>query len=128
MSSNTTLSWLGFADNSPLLAAQDSGGCLRLRSPQFGGAWVPIFDATRARKGSEAFWVVWITRDALSCVVCPAGGQPQVHPRPVVTQLPLHVPVLDGGLQDAELESQFVRYGLCVCVFDAPWICITVVV
>lgn len=107
----TSLTWLGFADNSPLLAAQDSRGCLRLRSPQFGGVWVPIFDATLARKGSEAFWVAWLGRDTLSCVVCPAGGQPQVQPRPVVTQLPLHVPVLDGGLQDVELESTIVRYG-----------------
>lgn len=113
LSPGASLAWLGFAEGSPLLAAQDTKGYLRLRSPQFGGAWVPVFDADGARKGSESFWVAWLGREALSCVVCPAGGQPQVHPRPVVTQLPLQVPVLDGGVQDVELESDLVR---CVSV------------
>ncbi len=124
LSPNTTLTWLGFVENTPTLATQDSHGMLRVLSPQFGGSWVPVFDAQQARKGSEVFWVVGVGRGELSCVVCPAGGQPQVQPRPVVTRLPLHVPVLDGGVQDVELESTLIRYcgvggwvgGVFICV------------
>lgn len=44
LSPGATLSWLGFSEEG-LLAAYDSEGELRLRSGDFGGAWVTAFSA-----------------------------------------------------------------------------------
>jgi len=40
----SNLAWLGFSEEG-LLASYDSGGELRMRSPDFGGAWVPLFSS-----------------------------------------------------------------------------------
>ncbi len=45
-------------------------GVLRLRSPDFGGTWMPVFDTATEQKNNETFWPVAVTRQALSCVIC----------------------------------------------------------
>ena len=40
----SNLSWLGFSEEG-VLASYDSEGELRMRSPDFGGAWVPLFSS-----------------------------------------------------------------------------------
>lgn len=41
------LSWLGFSAEG-LLVAGDSRGTLRVRSPQWGGSWLPVWDGPAA--------------------------------------------------------------------------------
>ena len=43
---------------------------MRLRSPEFGGSWMPVFDTSSEQKNKETFWPVAITRQALLCVIC----------------------------------------------------------
>ena len=45
-------------------------GVMRLRSPEFGGTWMPVFDSAAEQKNKETFWPVAITRQALLCVIC----------------------------------------------------------
>lgn len=105
LSPGSTLSWLGFtSDGLPCTA--DSTGVLRVRSPQYGGAWVPVLDTEAAARASEAWWPVGLSGDALTCIVCPRSHpHPVLHPRPIFTRTPLRLPLLavEGGRP--ELES-----------------------
>jgi hypothetical protein len=47
------LAWLGFSEEG-LPAAADGAGVVRLRTAEWGGAWVPVFDARLARSGGRA--------------------------------------------------------------------------
>jgi hypothetical protein len=49
-----SLAWLGFSEEG-LLAAYDSEGELRLRTPDFGGAWVPLFSSAAGALGHRGF-------------------------------------------------------------------------
>ena len=77
---------------------------MRLRSPEFGGTWMPVFDSAAEQKNKETFWPVAITRQALLCVIC------REHtPCPAVCRSHLGVdgPALEMGRQktaDASLS------------------------
>jgi chromosome transmission fidelity protein 4 len=45
------LAWAGFTDEG-LPAAFDSAGVMRVRTPEWGGAWAPVFEAKAARAGA----------------------------------------------------------------------------
>jgi chromosome transmission fidelity protein 4 len=47
------LAWLGFTDEG-LPAAYDGAGVMRVRTPEWGGAWAPVFDARAARQGAAS--------------------------------------------------------------------------
>ncbi|KAK9809234.1 hypothetical protein WJX72_011841 [[Myrmecia] bisecta] len=109
-----TLTWLGFSE-AGLLAAYDSQGVMRLRSPDFGGSWVPVFSSAAARKGSEVYWPVALTEHDMHCIVCSSSSpQPQVIPgrRPVLSLVPLAVAVLHGEGPSGPLEADFLRSSL----------------
>ena len=68
---------------------------LRVRSLPYGGTWVPVFSAADAQKGSEVFWPVAVGERDLTCVICqPQTPHPAVLPSPVLSTLPLAVPVV----------------------------------
>ncbi|KAL3149950.1 hypothetical protein ABBQ38_013311 [Trebouxia sp. C0009 RCD-2024] len=108
----TTLSWLGFSEES-LLASYDSEGVLRLRSREYGGCWVPAFVSSQQRKNSEVYWPVSLTLTQLTCIVCTATQPiPQVSPRPVLTNVALQVPVLAADASSAQLEADLLKGNL----------------
>jgi chromosome transmission fidelity protein 4 len=92
------LTWLGFSEDG-LLAACDSAGVLRLRTGDFGGAWVPVFSSSAARSSdAERHWVVGLSGAEVYAVVCKApDSAPAVAPRPVLSLFPLAVPVLGAA-------------------------------
>ena len=92
------LSWLGFSEDG-LLAAADGAGVLRLRTGEYGGAWVPVFHSAAARSSdAERHWFVGLSGAEVYAVVCKApDAAPAVAPRPVLSLFPLAVPVLGGG-------------------------------
>lgn len=111
-----TLTWLGYTDEGAL-AVYDSDGVLRVRTPEWGGSWVPIFFAAAERKGGEHFWVfaASLVRAEVSCIVCANGPEPTVPSgaaRPVVTAAPLRVPVVPHDETLAPLEGDIARLGL----------------
>jgi hypothetical protein len=81
---------------------------------QFGGAWTPVFDSASARSGEgETHWVVGVTASELLCVVCRESQPlPAVHPRPVLSTLPLSIPLLPAADGSHMLEEYHVRTSL----------------
>lgn len=115
LTSASTLLWMGYSEEG-LLAAYDTQGILRVLTPDFGGSWISVFDASQERKGSESFWVFALSLQAseVHCIVCANSHEPTVpsgSARPVVTAAPLHFPLLTTTKEDiiAPLESQMVR-------------------
>uniref|UniRef100_A0A383WM40 Uncharacterized protein n=1 Tax=Tetradesmus obliquus TaxID=3088 RepID=A0A383WM40_TETOB len=123
LSPGASLAWLGFSREG-LLAAMDSAGVLRLRSPEWGGAWVQHLDApaARAATGSEApLWPAWLEGGSLMAVVNSSKApHPQVSPRPLITPVPLGLP---GAPADAApggaLEEEGMRLALAAAAVAA---------
>ena len=93
---------------------------MHVRTPDFGGTWIPVFNSDQARSDreatSEVYWPVSISRSDLVVVVCSEQRpHPSVLPAPVLSTLPLRAPTVptgvsgDGGGVDA--EEEFVRAG-----------------
>ena len=93
-----TLTWLGHVeDGTGALAFGSSDGVVRVRVSDFGGSWVPVFRSADARaQEGEHHWTVAVSAAdtptaaaGLYCVVCRTAAGPSVHPKPVLTPLPL---------------------------------------
>eukprot|EP00887_Chlorella_sp_A99_P000454 scaffold17.g454.t1 len=115
LSPGARLTWLGFSEEG-LLAAGDSEGELRVRGPEFGGAWVTVFSAAAERKSTEQYWLVGLSAKELTCIVCATASEPAVPAgaqRPVVSTLPLRVPVVAHDAA-APLEAESIRQGVVV--------------
>ena len=53
---------------------------MRVRSPAFGGSWVPVFDAATQLSASQSCWPVGLDQQNLYCVIGTAAQPwPQVH-------------------------------------------------
>ncbi|KAK9832382.1 hypothetical protein WJX74_008412 [Apatococcus lobatus] len=106
LSPGATLAWMGFTDDG-VPATYDSKGVMRLRIPDFGGSWMIVFDSAAEQKNKESFWPVAITRQALLCIICREHTpHPAVSPRPTMSRINLHVPVLGAAEATGPLEDQ----------------------
>ena len=118
LSPGASLTWVGYSEEG-MLTVYDSEGVLRVLSPEFGGAWVPIFSAAAERKGGEHFWVfsVSVKRAEVQCIVCANAPEPAVpsgSARPVVTAAPLRIPVVAHDDTQTPLEAEMLRQGLII--------------
>jgi len=123
LSPGATLAWLGFSEDG-MLSTYDSEGVLRLRTPSFGGAWMPAFSAAAERKGSEHFWVfaVSVAAKEVQCIVCANSPEPTVPSglaRPVVTAAPLRINVVPHDETLAPLEADVLRQALLIAHLGA---------
>jgi chromosome transmission fidelity protein 4 len=123
LSNEASLAWIGFTDEHAV-ATYDSEGIMRVFSPDFGGSWIPIFDASLERKGGENFWVfsVSMVSNELQCIVCADTKEPVVpsgSARPVVTAPPLHVPVVQTEEKLSNGERDMVRIRTVISQLDA---------
>lgn len=91
---------------------------MRVRTPDYGGTWAPVFDsaATRAEREStsEVYWPVSLSSAEMVVIVCSTTRPfPSVVPPPVLSTLPLRVPTVGGetGGGDAA-ESDMLLLGL----------------
>lgn len=122
MSHLAHLMWIGFTDENAV-ATYDSEGILRAYSPDFGGSWIPIFDSSKERKGSESFWLfaVSIISNEAQCIVCADSLEPIVpsgSARPVVTAPPLHLPLIQNDVKLSTYEKTMVRMRILLSQLD----------
>jgi chromosome transmission fidelity protein 4 len=99
-----------------------------VRTNDFGGSWTPAFSSREAKKrADERHWIVSVAaRDAdgaaagVYCVVCRADAPgPNVHPRPVLTPLPLSFPVALPEASSGELEENAAKARLAATLVEA---------
>jgi chromosome transmission fidelity protein 4 len=123
LSSEASLTWIGFTDEHAV-ATYDSEGIVRVFSPDFGGSWIPIFDASLERKGGENFWIFSISMisNELQCIVCAETKEPVVpsgSARPVVTAPPLHIPIVQTEEKLSNGERDMARIRTVISQLDA---------
>ena len=123
-----TLTWLGHVeDGTGALAFGSSDGVVRVRVSDFGGSWVPVFRSADARaQEGEHHWTVAVSAAdtptaaaGLYCVVCRTAAGPNVHPKPVLTPLPLSMPVALPEASSGELEDVAAKARLSVALVTA---------
>lgn len=122
LSASAHLVWVGFTDENAI-ATYDSEGILRVFSADFGGSWVPIFDSSIERKGSENFWVfaVSMISNEAQCIVCADTIEPIVpsgSARPVVTASPLYLPLIDTDSKISVSEKKMVQTRVLLSQLD----------
>ncbi|GAA0156858.1 chromatin/chromatin-binding, or -regulatory protein [Lithospermum erythrorhizon] len=101
------LSWFGYTEEGRL-SSFDSKGILRVFMNQFGGSWLPLFSARKAKKSDENYWVVGLSSTKLFSVMCKSPDIfPQATPKPVLTLLDLSFPLAASDLGAESLENEF---------------------
>ncbi|KAJ3693246.1 hypothetical protein LUZ60_008726 [Juncus effusus] len=107
------LTWFGFSEDGQL-SSFDSTGILRVYCDQFGGNWLPVFSAAKAKKSEdENYWIVGLNASKLFCIICKSPETyPPVMPKPVLTILDLSFPIASSDLGADELENEFIMTNL----------------
>jgi chromosome transmission fidelity protein 4 len=103
LSSRASLQWIGFSNDSALMA-MDSDGMLSMlvasaESTQY-WEWMPVLDTLALRKSSEdTHWPIHVSDGKCICVPLKGGKKyPDVARRPVTTTIGLRLPLARGPL------------------------------
>mmetsp|Transcript_19337 Transcript_19337/g.40651 ORF Transcript_19337/g.40651 Transcript_19337/m.40651 type:complete len:919 (+) Transcript_19337:83-2839(+) len=111
LSAGAELEWVGFSEDG-ILATCDDQGCIRgFFFEAFGGSWTPLFNSRDARKAeTEHHYVVGLSQREVFCIITKSARHvPQVEPRPIISTMPLAIPIVADGpaaLQDEYLQSK----------------------
>lgn len=103
LSSSATLQWVGFSNDSCLMA-MDSDGMLSMLVSSAEVAnnwdWMPVLDTMALRKSTEDIhWPIHVSDGKLVCVPLKGGKKyPDVARRPVTTTVGLRLPLARGPL------------------------------
>ncbi|KAJ9120184.1 hypothetical protein QFC22_003083 [Naganishia vaughanmartiniae] len=111
----TSLTWIGFTTyGSPVM--YDSHGLLsvldRARRPGQ-GRWMPLLDTTafsRRKEGrSERYWPVGVSEDKLMCIILKGTDVAPGHPRPIILDIDIEMPLLNKDQAQGRNEELIVR-------------------
>ncbi|XP_026497855.2 WD repeat and HMG-box DNA-binding protein 1 [Vanessa tameamea] len=110
LSEGARLSWLGCGAAGPVSA--DSAGRVRgLREAT--GAWLPLADTAAHRRGdSDSWFIVSVCEGTqkVRAILCRGSSYPVTVPKPIVTELPLQIPLCELDTEKGQYEEQLVRW------------------
>ncbi|CAH2102314.1 unnamed protein product [Euphydryas editha] len=105
------LAWLGCTDAGAPVAADGAGVLRLLHEPA--GAWLPIADTAQHRRGvSDSWFIVSVSESEqkVRAILCRGSSFPLTVPKPIVTELPLQVPLCELDTEKSQYEEQLVRW------------------
>ena len=107
LSPGATLHWVGFSEAGGL-STVDSAGVVRQCMRANGFEWVPVLHCAALKKSAqEHHWVVGLTDAQLMCVICKGDDAfPATLPRPVLSSLPLTMPLACAEPFEPKLEGE----------------------
>lgn len=113
LSLHSSLEWFGFSEGGRLVTYDTKGMVRLLDSAHYGGlSWIPILDTTKQLGNkSDHYFIVGMTHDPeeIRGVLCKGISFPSVHPKPVMTVLPLHLPLCDPLSERTQLEAKYLQ-------------------
>lgn len=102
------LAWVGFSDKgSPITL--DSFGMVRAFKSNL---WFPVCDSTQHAKGaSDHFFIVEVSesKQVIQAVHCRGASFPVTHPRPMVNELAMRMPLCEIETEKSQWEDDLVR-------------------
>lgn len=102
------LTWVGYSDRgSPI--TMDSFGMVRAFKANL---WFPVCDATQHAKGaSDQFFIVDVSesKQVIQAVHCRGASFPLTHPRPMVNELPMRMPLCEIETEKSQWEDDLMR-------------------
>lgn len=105
------LTWIGFSDRgSPVTC--DSMGMVRMYSMS-SNYWIPICDTSLHTKGaSDTYFIVEVSEAAqvIRGVLCRGLSYPLTTPKPMVSEIPIQLPLCDIESEQSQLEESLIRY------------------
>ncbi|XP_068626537.1 WD repeat and HMG-box DNA-binding protein 1 isoform X2 [Battus philenor] len=108
---SSKLTWIGSSDvGSP--CAYDNTGILRLYDIA-SGVWVPICDTSTHSKGvSDTWFIVSLSEPSqtVRAILCRGTSFPLTAPKPIVTELPIQIPLCELDTEKGQYEEQLVRW------------------
>ncbi|XP_072941317.1 WD repeat and HMG-box DNA-binding protein 1 [Epargyreus clarus] len=111
LTSGSKLAWLGTSDvGSP--CTYDSTGILRLYDVA-SGIWIPICDTSTHSKGvSDSWFIVSVSEptQTVRAILCRGSAYPLTVPKPIVTELPIQIPLCELESEKTQYEEQLVRW------------------
>jgi chromosome transmission fidelity protein 4 len=116
LSHGATLTYLGFSEEG-MLVTGDSMGVVRMRTDAFGGSWTPVFrsSSTRATDGQH-HWLVSTSATTVYCIITRTSAGPTPNPRPVLSMLPVSVPVVIPENSSGDLEDEAAKANLALAI------------
>ncbi|KAI5644928.1 minichromosome loss protein, mcl1, middle region domain-containing protein [Phthorimaea operculella] len=105
------LTWLGATDcGSP--CAFDNSGILRLHDVA-SGIWMPIIDTnSNSRGASDSWFIVSVSEPAqkVRAILCRGTTFPVTAPKPIISELPVQIPLCELDSEKGQYEEQLVRW------------------
>lgn len=102
------LTWVGFSDQgSPI--TMDSYGMIRAFKSNL---WFPVCDGTQHAKGaSDKFYVIEVSesKQIVQAVHCRGSSFPVTHPRPMVNELAMRMPLCEIETEKSQFEDDLIR-------------------
>ncbi|KAJ6644470.1 WD repeat and HMG-box DNA-binding protein 1 [Pseudolycoriella hygida] len=106
----TKLTWLGFSDRgSPV--CNDTMGTVRMYNLK-GNYWTIVCDMNKhIKNASDTFFIVDVSEhnQIVRAILCRGGAYPMTTPKPLVTELPMQIPLCDMESDKSELEESLLR-------------------
>lgn len=105
------LSWIGFSDRGSPVSC-DSMGMIRMYS-MTSNCWIPICDTSLHTKGaSDSYFIVEVSEvsQVIRGVLCRGLSYPLTTPKPMISEIPLQLPLCDIDSEQSQLEESLIRY------------------
>ena len=120
LSDGATLTWAGFSEGGSLTTV-DSKGVVRSCLRSNGYEWVPLCHTEALKKSAhEHHWVVGVNETQLMCVIVKGDDPyPSTLPRPVLSALPLTMPLACSEPFEPKLEGERLMAQLLLDEFRA---------
>ena len=109
----STLTWLCFGSDHGLLFTSDSKSIVRVFSPRV-RAWTPVADLRKCgqvKSRHDHYWPVGVSekQNQLFAIFCKANHFPAILPRPILSSVPMGVPLCDINSDGGKLEDEAIR-------------------
>ncbi|CAH0592617.1 unnamed protein product [Chrysodeixis includens] len=111
LSPSSRLTWLGATDAGAVTAC-DSAGTLRLYDVA-SALWMPLCDThAHARGASDTWFIVSVseTTQKVRAILCRGASFPATVPKPIVSELPIQIPLCELDTEKSQYEEQLVRW------------------
>eukprot|EP00049_Salpingoeca_infusionum_P026056 m.23438 g.23438 ORF g.23438 m.23438 type:complete len:1084 (-) comp8501_c0_seq2:2108-5359(-) len=110
LSPKAQLTWIGFSETG-VPAVADTENIIKVLVKEWGCTWTPVAELNTLKTEktkSDEYWITGLTGTELLCVICRGESYPKVLPKPLISTIPLKIPIVSAS-ESAAVEEEFLR-------------------